>query len=55
MAQAEALADKAIVSIPRRMPPYQTLGDLLMRFENGGEASDYRRSLELDGAVARVQ
>ena len=55
VAQAEALADKAIVSIPRRMPPYQTLGDLLVRFENGGEASDYRRSLELDGAVARVQ
>ena len=55
VAQAEALADKAIVSIPRRMPPYQTLGDLLMRFESGGEASDYRRSLELDGAVARVQ
>ena len=29
--EAEALADKAMISIPRRMPPYQTLGDLLLR------------------------
>src|SRR5512132_572188 len=27
-AEAEALADKAIISLPRRMPPYQALGDL---------------------------
>ena len=28
--EAEALADKAVISQPRRMPPYQTLGDLLL-------------------------
>ena len=54
VAEAEAIADKAIISIPRRMPPYQTLGDLLIRFEHGGEATDYRRSLELDRALAEV-
>ncbi len=29
---AEALADKSILSIPRRLPPYQTLGDLRLNF-----------------------
>jgi alpha-L-fucosidase 2 len=52
--EAEALADKAIVSIPRRMPPYQTLGDLALRFEAGGEFTDYRRELSLDEAIVRV-
>ena len=32
VAEAEALADKAMISIPRRMPPYQTLGDLTLTF-----------------------
>ena len=35
-AEAEALADKAIISTPRRMPPYQTLGDLTLKFSSGG-------------------
>ncbi len=52
VAEAEALADKAMISIPRRMPPYQTLGDLLLRFEARGAVTDYRRSLELDRARA---
>jgi alpha-L-fucosidase 2 len=55
VAEADALADQAIVSIPRRMPPYQTLGDLLIRFEHAGSASDYRRSLELDRGRASVE
>src|SRR5262245_62008012 len=54
-AEAEALADKAFISIPRRMPPYQTLGDLLLTFDTAGEASGYRRELDLDRATARVQ
>jgi alpha-L-fucosidase 2 len=52
--EAEALADKAIISIPRRMPPYQTLGDLSLRFETSGSATEYRRELDLDDAIARV-
>ncbi len=54
-AEAEAIADKTIISVPRRMPPYQTLGDLRLRFQVDGEASDYRRELDLDEAVARVR
>jgi alpha-L-fucosidase 2 len=54
-ADAEALADKAIISIPRRMPPYQTLGDLMLTFESGGAAAEYTRELDLDRATARVQ
>ena len=53
-AEAEALADKAIISTPRRMPPYQTLGDLLLRFDGQADATDYRRELDLDSAIARV-
>ncbi|MFL6278581.1 MAG: glycosyl hydrolase family 95 catalytic domain-containing protein [Vicinamibacterales bacterium] len=53
--EAEALADKTIISVPRRMPPYQTLGDLALRFQIDGDPSDYRRELDLDDAVVRVQ
>ncbi len=54
-AEAEAIADKTIISVPRRMPPYQTLGDLSIHFQIDGEATDYRRELSLDDAIARVQ
>ena len=54
-AEAEAIADKTIISVPRRMPPYQTLGDLAIRFQVNGDATDYRRELNLDDAIARVQ
>ena len=52
--EAEALADRAIISIPRRLPPYQTLGDLWLRFTGQNSPSDYRRELDLDQAIARV-
>jgi alpha-L-fucosidase 2 len=54
-AEAEALADTSIISIPRRMPPYQPLGDLTLRFSLEGPATDYLRELDLDQAIARVQ
>ena len=31
-AEAEALAEKSIISKPKRMPPYQPLGDLRLKF-----------------------
>lgn len=38
--EAEALADTAIISIPRRLPPYQTLGDLHLAFaDTAGHAA----------------
>ena len=52
---AEALADKAIIATPRRMPPYQTLGDLNLQFTHTTSASDYFRELDLNTAIARVR
>ena len=54
-AEAEALADKAVIATPRRMPPYQTLGDLTIKQSTNGEVSEYRRELDLNDAVARVR
>jgi len=54
-AEAEALADKAVIAVPRRMPPFQTLGDLLITQPASGGVSEYRRELNLDEAVARVR
>lgn len=52
--EAEELADKNIISMPRRMPPYQPLGDLKLRFFGQENATDYRRELDLDAGIARV-
>jgi alpha-L-fucosidase 2 len=54
-ADAEALADKAVIAVPRRMPPYQPLGDLIIKQSIAGEVSDYRRELDLNEAIARVR
>ena len=54
-AEAEAIADHTIISVPRRMPPYETLGDLNVQFQFDGEPSDYQRELDLDEAIARVR
>jgi len=53
-AEAEALADRTMIAIPRRMPPYQTLGDLLIEFYGQADIRDYRRELDIDTAIARV-
>src|SRR3954469_10623638 len=53
--EAEALADKAIIATPRRMPPYQTLGDLTLDFAAAGTATDCERQLNLTDATARVR
>ncbi len=52
--EAEVLADKTIISIPRRLPPYQTLGDLWIFQPNPDPVTNYRRELDLDAAIARV-
>ena len=47
--EAEALADKAIIATPRRMPPYQPLGDLTLALHDArSQPTDYRRELDLD-------
>ncbi len=52
--EAEALADKNIISKPRRLPPYQPFGDVKLRFFNAEKFTDYKRELDLDSGVARV-
>jgi alpha-L-fucosidase 2 len=53
--EADALADKDIISIPRRLPMYQTLGDLNIRFTGQDAApTEYTRQLDIGRAVARV-
>jgi len=52
--EAEALAAKTMLGIPLRLPPYQPLGDLWLRFADSGEIRDYRRELDLDASLVRV-
>ena len=52
--EAEALADKTMIATTRRLPPYQPLGDLLLRFSGQKEITNYRRELNLDTAIVRV-
>jgi alpha-L-fucosidase 2 len=52
--EAEQLAERTIISIPKRMPPYQPLGDLLLRFNGHENAKDYVRELDLDSGIVRV-
>ncbi|MEP7269917.1 MAG: glycoside hydrolase family 95 protein [Acidobacteriota bacterium] len=51
---AEILADRDIIAAPRRLPPYQPLGDLLLRFPGHAGATDYRRELDLNTGIARI-
>src|SRR6516164_8186783 len=52
--EAEDLAERTIISVPKRLPPYQPLGDLQLQFEGQDEWQDYRRELDLDTAIVRV-
>jgi len=54
-AEAQALADKTMISIPRGLPSYETMGDLFLDFGAGAETSDYRRELDLDTGIASVR
>ena len=52
--EAEALADKTLIGIPRRQPAYQPLGDLWLRFPGHDQFTDYTRELDLETGVVRV-
>jgi alpha-L-fucosidase 2 len=54
-AQAQAFADKTMISIPRGLPVYETLGDLWLDFGAGADATDYRRELDLDTGIVTVR
>jgi alpha-L-fucosidase 2 len=52
--EAELLADKTMISTPRRLPPYQTMADLRIDTPYYRAGSYSRRELDLDTAVVRV-
>src|SRR5215218_7134206 len=41
--EAEALAEKSVIAVPKRMPPYQPLGDLMLEFNGQDIVEEYRR------------
>ncbi|MBN2507158.1 MAG: glycoside hydrolase family 95 protein [Verrucomicrobia bacterium] len=49
---AEDLAMRSFMSVPLRQKAYQPCGDLWIEFPPAGEIADYRRWLDLDGALA---
>src|SRR5436305_3005518 len=51
-AEAENLATREFMSVPLRQKAYQAFGDILLDFPHSGP-TDYRRSLDLDSAIAR--
>jgi alpha-L-fucosidase 2 len=50
-AEAEALANRHLMARPLKQMPYQPAGDLAVAQRFSGEATAYRRSLDLDTAV----
>jgi alpha-L-fucosidase 2 len=51
--EAEERAEKNMLAIPRRQPPYEPLGDLRLHFDGVGAVENYQRSLDLyDGIVS---
>jgi len=53
--EAAALAGDTMMGIPERINSYQTFGDILIELPAVKEAANYRRDLDLETAVARVQ
>jgi alpha-L-fucosidase 2 len=51
---AQDLANREMMARPLRMPSYQTVGELTVTFGASSFASNYRRELDLDSAVAGV-
>ncbi len=52
--EATRLIDRQVMARPLRQMPYQTVGDLLLRFPDSAPVKNYRRELNLDTAIARV-
>ena len=52
--EAENLAGREFMSVPLRQTPYQPCGDLKLTFPGHDRATDYRRELDIDRAVAGV-
>ncbi len=53
--EAETMADRSFYGIPAAQQAFQSLGDLLLSFDDPGEVSGYRRELDLSTGVATVR
>ncbi len=51
-AEAEALANAKLMAVPHLQMSFQPIGDVSIAFDHAAPAEDYRRSLDLDRAVA---
>jgi alpha-L-fucosidase 2 len=54
-AEGERLADAKAMAKPLRQMSYQPVGDLMLLFPGLENAREYRRELDLDGAIARTR
>ena len=54
-AQADDFAKQHSLATPKRIRPYQTLGDLWLELPHAEKLSDYRRELDLATGIARVR
>ena len=52
--EAQQMAEDHMMGIPKRLDPYQPVGDLWLQFDENAKVTDYRRELDLGTAVARV-
>lgn len=52
--QAASLIADSVMATPLGQMPYQTVGNLVLRFPGADAAADYRRELDIDSAVASV-
>ena len=55
ISEAERTAAETMLSTPRGMPGYSTLGDLYVRSADDAQPSDYGRDLNLETGVASVE
>ena len=54
IAEAEKVLEDKMLSTPRGMPGYSTLGDLYIRMRGEGQVTSYKRQLDLQTGVLRV-
>jgi alpha-L-fucosidase 2 len=52
--KAHRLFGRNLMGYPVEQQKYQSLGDLILKFEANGEVQDYRHELDLDAAIAAV-
>jgi alpha-L-fucosidase 2 len=53
--RAQELADRFLMGNPRTIKPYETFGDMTLRFTDHGKAGEYRRELNLDSGFVRIR